>query len=58
MRLLVLGAGGIGGYFGARIAAAGGDVSFLVRPGRAAGVESPPPPPAAPAARPDGLLPE
>ena len=36
MRLLVLGAGGIGGYFGARTAAAGGDVTFLVRPGRAA----------------------
>ncbi len=35
MRILVLGAGGIGGYFGARIAAAGGDVTFLVRPGRA-----------------------
>ena len=36
MRLLVLGAGGIGGYFGARIHAAGGDVTFLVRPARAA----------------------
>ena len=36
MRILVLGAGGIGGYFGARIHAAGGDVSFLVRPPRAA----------------------
>lgn len=36
MRILVLGAGGIGGYFGARIEAAGGDVTFLVRPGRAA----------------------
>ena len=36
MRLLVLGAGGIGGYFGARIHAAGGDVTFLVRPPRAA----------------------
>ncbi|MDR2111590.1 MAG: 2-dehydropantoate 2-reductase [Candidatus Accumulibacter sp.] len=36
MRLLVLGAGAIGGYFGARIHAAGGDVTFLVRPGRAA----------------------
>ena len=35
MRILVLGAGGIGGYYGARIQAAGGDVSFLVRPGRA-----------------------
>ena len=36
MRLLVLGAGGIGGYFGARLAAAGADVTFLVRPRRAA----------------------
>lgn len=35
MRLLVLGAGGIGGYFGGRLAAAGADVTFLVRPGRA-----------------------
>ena len=31
MRLLVLGAGAIGGYFGARLAAAGNDVTFLVR---------------------------
>jgi len=36
MRLLVLGAGGIGGYFGGRLAEAGADVTFLVRPGRAA----------------------
>ncbi len=36
MRLLVLGAGGIGGYFGGRMAEAGADVTFLVRPGRAA----------------------
>lgn len=36
MKILVLGAGGIGGYYGARIHAAGGDVTFLVRPGRAA----------------------
>ncbi len=35
MRLLVLGAGGIGGYFGARIQSAGGDVTYLVRPARA-----------------------
>jgi len=35
MRILVLGAGGIGGYYGARIHAAGGDVTFLVRPARA-----------------------
>ncbi len=36
MRLLVLGAGGIGGYFGGRLAGAGVDVRFLVRPKRAA----------------------
>jgi len=36
MRILVLGAGGIGGYFGGRIHVAGGDVTFLVRPARAA----------------------
>ena len=31
MRLLMVGAGGIGGYFGARFAAAGHDVTFLAR---------------------------
>ena len=36
MRILVLGAGGIGGYFGGRIAAAGVDTTFLVRSRRAA----------------------
>jgi 2-dehydropantoate 2-reductase len=36
MRILVVGAGAIGGYFGGRILAAGGDVTFLVRPKRAA----------------------
>ena len=34
MRILVLGAGGIGGYFGGRLAAAGVDTTFLVRPRR------------------------
>ena len=34
MKLLVLGAGGIGGYFGGRLAESGTDVTFLVRPGR------------------------
>ena len=34
MKLLVLGAGGIGGYFGGRLAVAGTDVTFLVRPRR------------------------
>ena len=36
MRILVLGAGAIGGYFGGRLLEAGRDVTFLVRPGRAA----------------------
>ena len=35
MRILVVGAGAVGGYFGGRLAAAGQDVTFLVRPGRA-----------------------
>lgn len=35
MRILVVGAGALGGYFGGRLQQAGRDVSFLVRPGRA-----------------------
>jgi 2-dehydropantoate 2-reductase len=35
MRFLVLGAGAVGGYFGGRLAEAGGDVTFLVRGPRA-----------------------
>jgi 2-dehydropantoate 2-reductase len=35
MRILVVGAGAIGGYFGGRMLASGGDVTFLVRPRRA-----------------------
>ncbi len=35
MRLLIVGAGSTGGYFGGRLAQAGRDVTFLVRPGRA-----------------------
>jgi len=35
MRLLVVGAGAVGGYFGMRLAKAGRDVTFLVRPRRA-----------------------
>jgi len=34
MKILVLGAGGIGGYFGGRLAESGADVTFLVRPKR------------------------
>jgi len=39
MRILILGAGGTGGYFGGRLAQAGVDVTFLVRPNRAAQLE-------------------
>ena len=35
MRILVIGAGAVGGYFGARLTQAGRDVTFLVRQGRA-----------------------
>jgi 2-dehydropantoate 2-reductase len=35
MRILVIGAGAVGGYFGGRLAAAARDVTFLVREGRA-----------------------
>jgi 2-dehydropantoate 2-reductase len=35
VRALVVGAGSVGGYFGGRLAAAGRDVTFLVRPHRA-----------------------
>jgi 2-dehydropantoate 2-reductase len=38
MRVLVLGAGGVGGYLGARMIEAGIDASFLVRPERIAGL--------------------
>ncbi len=36
MKILVLGAGGVGGYFGGRLGQAGSDVTFLVRERRAA----------------------
>ncbi|WP_022722526.1 2-dehydropantoate 2-reductase [Rhodopseudomonas sp. B29] len=36
MRILIVGAGAIGGYFGGRLLQIGRDVTFLVRPGRAA----------------------
>ena len=35
MKILVLGAGAVGGYFGGRMAEAGADVTFQVRPARA-----------------------
>ena len=40
MRVLVVGAGAIGGYFGGRLLQAGRDVTFLVRPKRAAELAS------------------
>lgn len=39
LRVLVLGAGGTGGYFGGRLAQSGAEVTFLVRPARAAQLE-------------------
>lgn len=39
MRILVLGAGGTGGYFGGRLAQSGADATFLVRPARALQLE-------------------
>ena len=36
MRILIVGAGALGGYFGGRLKEAGRDVTFLVRPRRAA----------------------
>ena len=39
MKLLVLGAGAIGGYFGGRLVESGADVTFLVRPDRRAQLE-------------------
>jgi 2-dehydropantoate 2-reductase len=35
LKILVIGAGGVGGYFGGRLAESGADVMFLVRDGRA-----------------------
>src|SRR5277367_5766785 len=40
MRMLVVGAGAIGGYFGGRMLQAGRDVTFLVRPKRASELAS------------------
>src|SRR6202161_2315461 len=40
MRILVVGAGAVGGYFGARLAQAGRDVTFLVLPKRAEQIEA------------------
>ena len=40
MRILIVGAGSTGGYFGARLMQAGRDVTFLVRPARAAALRA------------------
>ena len=40
MRILFVGAGGTGGYFGGRLVEAGCDVTFLVREKRAAQLRS------------------
>src|ERR1700743_2017 len=40
MRVLIVGAGAIGGYFGGRMWQAGRDVTFLVRPKRASELAS------------------
>ena len=40
MRVLVVGAGAIGGYFGGRMLQSGRDITFLVRPRRAAELAS------------------
>jgi 2-dehydropantoate 2-reductase len=40
MKILILGAGATGGYFGGRLAATGADVKFLVRERRAAQLEA------------------
>jgi 2-dehydropantoate 2-reductase len=40
MRILVLGAGALGGYFGGRLLQAGAEVAFLVRPRRRAQLEA------------------
>lgn len=42
MRILILGAGATGGYYGGRLAKAGVDVTFLVRPQRAAALRAAP----------------
>ncbi len=39
MRILVVGVGAVGGYFGGRLLQAGRDVTFLVRPSRAAALQ-------------------
>jgi 2-dehydropantoate 2-reductase len=40
MKILILGAGGIGGYFGAQLARTGADVTYLLRPKRQADIDA------------------
>ena len=40
MKIAVMGSGGVGGYFGARLAAAGSDVTFIARGAHLAAIES------------------
>jgi 2-dehydropantoate 2-reductase len=40
MQILIVGAGAVGGYFGGRLAQAGRDVTFLVRPQRAEQIQA------------------
>lgn len=40
MRIAIMGAGGLGGYFGARLAAAGNDVAFVARGAHLAAIRS------------------
>ena len=40
MRFAVIGVGGVGGYFGARLAEAGHDVTFVARGAHLAAIES------------------
>ncbi len=39
MKLLVMGSGGVGGYFGGRLAAAGNDVTFVARGAHLAAIQ-------------------
>ncbi|HYE91529.1 MAG TPA: 2-dehydropantoate 2-reductase N-terminal domain-containing protein, partial [Terriglobales bacterium] len=40
MRIVILGAGGVGGYFGAKLARAGEDVTFVARGAHRAAIEA------------------
>jgi len=40
MKILVVGAGAVGGYFGGRLVQAGRDITFLVRSKRAEQIEA------------------